>query len=89
MEMVTNDQAKDVWRFLLRSDVFTDISRKSSSGRELMYTYADIYVNCDPRSCWESVAYSLYQCNEMAAVEEVRPYLSPRGRFRLLIVCGL
>lgn len=89
MEMVTNDRAKNVWRFLLRSDVFMDISGKFSSARELMCTYADIYVNCDPCSCWESVAYSLYQCNEMAAIEEVRPYLSPRGRFRLLIVCGL
>jgi hypothetical protein len=41
--------------------------------------YADLYVNCDPHSSWEYIAKSLYRRHQVAAVEEVRSYLPPRG----------
>ena len=40
---------------------------------------ADLYVNCNPSSSWELLARSLYRHHQVAAVEEVRSYLPPRG----------
>ena len=40
---------------------------------------ADLYVNCNPYSSWELLAGSLYHHHQVAAVEEVRSYLPPRG----------
>ena len=40
---------------------------------------ADLYVNCNPNSSWEHLARSLYRHHQVAAVEEVRSYLPPRG----------
>ena len=80
MEKVTDGGADEVWERLIRV-VFDDISSKCSTERELMHTCADIYVNCDPESSWERIASGLYHREETAAVEEVRSYLNPRGRF--------
>ena len=41
---------------------------------------ADLYVNYNPYSSWENLASSLYRHHQMAAVEEVRSYLPPRGK---------
>ena len=40
---------------------------------------ADLYVNYNPHSLWELLARSLYRHHQVAAVEEVRSYLPPRG----------
>ena len=40
---------------------------------------ADLYVNFNPDSSWEYLARSLYRHHQVAAVEEVRSYLPPRG----------
>ena len=41
---------------------------------------ADLYVNYNPYSSWEDLARSLYRHHQVAAVEEVRSYLPPRGK---------
>ena len=81
MEKVTDGRAMEVWRWLIDEDLLEDINSKCSTERELVHTCADIFVNCDPYSSWERVALGLYRTLETAAVEEVRSYLSPRGRF--------
>ena len=81
MEKVTDGRAEEVWRRLLSRNMFEDISSMCSTERELMHTCADIYVNCYPDSSWEQIACRLYYEEETAAVEEVRSYLNPRGRF--------
>ena len=81
MEKVTDGRAREVWGWLIDGIVLMDISSKCSTERELVNTCADIYVNCDPDSSWEKVARQLYREGETAAVEEVRSYLNPRGRF--------
>ena len=78
MEKVTDGRAEEVWGWLIDED---HVSSKCSTERELMHTCADIYVNCNPHSSWEDVAFGLYREEETAAVEEVRSYLNPRGRF--------
>ena len=40
---------------------------------------ANLYVNYNPYSSWEDLARSLYGHHQVAAVEEVRSYLPPRG----------
>jgi hypothetical protein len=40
---------------------------------------ADLYVNYNLSSSWEDLARSLYHHHQVAAVEEVRSYLPPRG----------
>ena len=81
MEKVTDGGAMVVWRKLINEDLLEDINSKCSTERELVHTCADIYVNCYPNSSWEGVALGLYRIQETAAVEEVRSYLNPRGRF--------
>ena len=78
MEKVTDGGAMEVWRQLID---MKDITSKCSTKRELVHTCADIYVNCVPHSSWEGFAHGLYNAQETAAVEEVRSYLNPRGRF--------
>ena len=87
IEKVTDDRAKEVWRGLIDYTVLEDISSKCSTERELVNTCVDIYINCDPDSSWEKVACRLYREGETAAVEEVRSYLSPRGRFSQWVWC--
>ena len=48
------------------------------SGKEGECT-ADLYVNYNPYSSWEYIAKSLYRHHQVAAVEEARSYLPPRG----------
>ena len=81
MEKVTDGRAEEVWGWWFDKDLLKDIRSKCSTQRELMHTYADTYVNCDPDSNWERVALGLYREAKTAAVEEVRSYLNPRGRF--------
>ena len=81
MEKVTDGRAEEVWGRLIDSTLLEDVSGKCSTERELVNTCVDIYVNCDPDSSWERVALELYHEVETAAVEEVRSYLNPRGRF--------
>ena len=42
-------------------------------------TYADLYANCNPLASWEHLAKLLYRHHQVAAVEEMRSYLPPRG----------
>ena len=81
MEKVTDGRAEEVWWWLIDYIMLKDVSSKCSTERELVNAYVDIYVNCNPNSSWEEVASRLYRVGETAAVEEVRSYLNPRGRF--------
>ena len=41
--------------------------------------YVDTYVNCHSSSSWQRLVRVLYRFSHMAAVEEVKAYLPPRG----------
>ena len=47
---------------------------------------AHLYVNCSPYSSWKNIARSIYRHHQVAAVEEVRSYLPPRGEIALNIM---
>ena len=66
-----------VWNDVLQCEDIENIShRKCSFKKE---ECADIYVNCHPHSSWELLAKALYEHHQLAAVDEVRSYLPPRG----------
>ena len=55
------------------------LSQKYSTALEVETAAVDIYVSCHPGASWEYLAGSLYRLHQVAAVEEVRSYLPPRG----------
>ena len=56
------------------------IYSSSSSDEEKTYAYSDTYVNCQPESSWEHLTSLLYEEDEMAAVDQARQFLPPRGK---------
>ena len=83
MEKVEPKERQPVLKEILVSrSVFDAIqsSRKYSTASEVEAAAVDIYVNCYPYSSWKRLARSLYRHHQVAAVEEVRSYLPPRGQ---------
>ena len=67
--------------------VIDGIKRKSHNDLERETAYVDVYVNCHPSSSWEELAGKLYRHQQVAAVEEVKSYLPPRGEPCLCSAC--
>ena len=88
MEKVEPKQRLEVLEPMLRyPEVTAAITNKfyNISGRET--AYIDIYVNCDSYSSWEMIASSLFKYGQVAAVDEVKSYLPPKGEPCLCSVC--
>ena len=68
-------------KMLMLYSIFDEIqsSGKYPTASEVEAAAVDIYVNCYPYSSWEHLAKKLYHHHQVAAVEEVRSYLPPRG----------
>ena len=67
--------------------VTTAIKNKFSNISEREAAYVDIYVNCSNSSSWKEIASSLFPYEQMAAVDEVKSYLPPKGEPCLCSVC--
>ena len=68
----------------VKKQVWVDVGMGKDKMKELYMSgkedeCTDLYVNCNPYSSWERLARSLYHHHQVAAVEEVRSYLPPRG----------
>ena len=77
MEKVESKMKMQIWNEVLDHEVIEFVSEKKFSFKE--EECADIYVNCCNLASWEHLARSLYYHHQVAAVEEVRSYLPPRG----------
>ena len=77
MEKVEPKVKRQVWMGACTGMEMVKMSEVYISGKE--DKCADLYVNCNPYSSWELLAGSLYHHHQVAAVEEVRSYLPPRG----------
>ena len=77
MEKVKDELRPQVWEEL--SPAIGRIIKAEKYSSEKDHTYADLYVNCKRDSSWEHLAGTLYRLHQVAAVEEVRSYLPPRG----------
>ena len=81
MEKVKPTVKRQVWDYVYSAAVYTGKVNGISMpapGKDNEY-YADLYVNCNPYSSWEDIAWSLYHHHQVTAVEKVRSYLPPRG----------
>ena len=82
MEKVEPKERQEILKeVVVVDDIFDTIhsSGQYSTALEVETAAVDIYVNCDPHSSWVYLARSLYHHHQVAAVEEVRSYLPPRG----------
>jgi hypothetical protein len=77
MEKVEPKEKMQVWNSVLEHVVIEAVSGEKFSFKE--EECADIYVNCYHSASWERLARSLYRHHQVAAIEEVRSYLPPRG----------
>ena len=79
MTKIKPDKTEEVWdSLLIDDDMITNIQR-GCAPEQWESSLIDIYVNCDPSSSWERLAKVLYRRQHVAAVEEVRTYLPPKG----------
>ena len=62
-------------------DIVDEIYSSHSNEKEKTHACSDTYVNCHPESSWEHVTSLLYEADEIAAVDQARPFLPPRGKF--------
>ena len=82
MEKVEPKERQQILIEMVVDIIFNEIwsSGQYSTALEVEAAAVDIYVNCHPLSSWEELARSLYYHHQVAAVEEVRSYLPPRGQ---------
>ena len=78
MKDMAPQKREELWKSLMSLSIFELIQQRYSS-EERDSVSVDIYVNCKPVSSWEDFATELYCDHQVAAVEEVRSYLPPRG----------
>ena len=82
MEKVEPKEKQPLLKEMIVLDsIFYEIhsSGKYPTASEEEAAAVDICVNCCSWASWESLARSLYRRHQVAAVEEVRSYLPPRG----------
>ena len=88
MEKVEPKQRLEVFEHITRyTDVTAAIKNKFSDISEREAAYVDIFVNCHHSSSWEKIARSLFKYGQVAAVDEVKSYLPPKGEPCLCSVC--
>ena len=81
MDSVEPKVKMQIWEILVLRDAFKEIqsSGKYSADLEKENAAVDMYVKCHPWASWERLASALYHHHQMAAVENVKVYLPPRG----------
>ena len=85
MEKVEPKVKKQVWEDACGARMEEDkMEEVCMSGKE--DECADLYVNYNLYSSWEDLARSLYRHRQVAAVEEMRSYLPPRGEPCLMYI---
>ena len=81
MKKIKPEKREEVWKSLLVYDSVLETIQQRYSAEERESASIDIYVNCHRDSSWEHLAKELYRHLQVAAVKELRSYLSPRGKF--------
>lgn len=87
MEKVTIDRRRYIWGSLLSYEFHGKISSPVdqvyssdlSKEKEITLSCSDAYISCYPNSSWEHLTSLLYEENEVAAIDEARLFLPPRG----------
>ena len=81
MEMVTADKIMEVWGWLgVPESLVKMITGNLSTTKEKTRTCVDLYLNCYPKPSWKDIASDLYECGEMAAAREAKPFHHQNGK---------
>ena len=81
MAKVEPKERMEVYMRVFSDLIIMNIQKQYWKNSEREMAFVDAYVNCDPTLSWHELAKVLYHLHHVAAVEEVRPYLPPRGKF--------
>ena len=87
MAKVEPKEREEVYVRVLGVGIVLQIQEQYSTDSEREVAYVDAYINCHPSSSWHELASALYRHHHVAAVEEVRTYLPPRGESPCACVC--
>ena len=87
MENITVDWRKKVWKSIFRTSILEmgaesylkKVYSSDSTEKDKTLACSDVYVHSQPNSSWEHLTSVLYEEDEMAAVDQARPFLPPRG----------
>ena len=79
----------DVWWSVVDSSIFMKIKQQYLTVAEREAACVDHFVNIDPESSWVRLAKELYCRQQVAAVEEVKSYLPPRGESDVAYTLGV
>ena len=80
MEKVESNKRMDVWEgVVVSSSLVKKIQQQYSTAAEREAACVDHFLNIGPESSWVHLAQELYYHQQVAAVEEVKSYLPPRG----------
>ena len=82
MEMVTADRIMEVWEELgVPESLVKMISGKLSTTKEKTRACVDLYLNYYTHvPSWKGVISGLYECEEMAAAREAKPFHHQNGK---------
>ena len=81
MEKVEGDKRR-LWERVLTWNYRSPMNQLYSSHsteKEKTLSCSDTYVNCHPEASWEHLTTLLYEEDEMTAVDQTRPFLTPKG----------
>ena len=79
MKKIDVEKVEEVWKTLLVYSSVYENTQQHYSPEERGSVCVDIYVHCNPWSSWEHLAKKLYYLHQVAAAEEVRCHLPPKG----------
>ena len=85
--VIAKVEPKERMKLYEEGSVAEKIQAQYSTESEREVAFIDAYVNCEPSSSWHKLAGVLYRLHHVAAVEDVRPYLPPRGESGCYDVC--
>ena len=81
IEMVATDRIMEVWNWLqVPKSLVKIITGNLLTTREKTQACLDLYLSCSPKPSWKNIASALYECNEMAAVREAKPFYHQNGK---------
>ena len=89
MELMSNWDSRDspyYNKIVVPGSQLTGIQRRCSTKREIANECASYYVHCHPQASWTHLARLLYYVWEFAAVEELKPFLSLRGKCNVRVL---
>lgn len=83
------DDYREAWEWVGLPDNQLDATQEKVNSLEEWHTScASAYVNLYPYPSWQHLAGRLFQAEEAAAIEKIKPFLPSKGIVHLYILSG-